>query len=109
MLCLLAFTACQTPASEPRPPHADPPPPLNATSPDRAFPPGPTPPPTTGTSPPPPAAPPLVTPPPPPRNAPTTPEPAPEATACQKDSDCALTYVPETGCCPTLCAPRGVN
>jgi hypothetical protein len=56
-------------------------------------------------------APPLVTPPPPPPNAPLTPIPeaAPSALSCQQDSDCALTYVPEAGCCPTLCAPRGVT
>lgn len=27
---------------------------------------------------------------------------------CQKDSDCALTQVPEGGCCPQLCTPRAV-
>jgi hypothetical protein len=27
---------------------------------------------------------------------------------CHADADCALTRVPEGGCCPTLCAPRAV-
>src|SRR5262245_32994489 len=46
--------------------------------------------------------------PPPAAVAPSPATSAAPAAACQKDSDCALTRVPEGDCCPRLCTPRAV-
>jgi len=95
MLSLLAFAAaCRSASTEvpPEPSHAQLQAPITA-SPAEAPPLGATPPPTTGTTVPPPTA-----------GAPIVP-----GSECRSDSDCSLTYVPEEGCCPTMCAPRGVT
>lgn len=42
-----------------------------------------------------------------------TPPPPPAASSgkapCREDSDCVLTFVPEGGCCRSLCQPRAVS
>jgi hypothetical protein len=95
MLSLLAFAAaCRSASSDasPAPPHAETPPPITATPPT-ASPPSATPPPTTGTT-----APPAL-----------AGAPLPTGNECRSNADCMLTYVPESSCCATMCAPKGVT
>jgi hypothetical protein len=92
-LLALAAAACRSASTEaPAPSHADLPPPITA-GPTRAPPPDATPPPTTGTT-----APPA-----------TAGAALPTGSECRSDADCALTYAPESGCCATMCAPKGVT
>lgn len=92
-LSLLAFTAaCRSASTDVSPSHAETPPPITAT-PTTASPPSATPPPTTGTT-----APPAL-----------AGAPLPTGTECKSDPDCALTYVPESSCCATMCAPKAVT
>jgi len=95
MLSLLAFAAaCRSASTDvpPPPPHAQLPAPITE-SPPEAPPPSATPPPTTGTTVPPAAAGAAL----------------PTGNECKTDSDCALTYAPESGCCATMCVPKGVS
>lgn len=94
MLSLLAFAAaaCRSAPRDVSPPHAETAPPITATPPT-AAPPSPTPPPTTGTTTPP----------------ATVGAALPTGNECRSDSDCALTYVPESTCCASMCAPKGVT
>lgn len=84
MWCLLALAACRS-GGEPAPAKSETPPPAT-TVPETSAPPA---------APPPRAAAPART--------------TPGGPQCQKDSDCALTLVPDGDCCPRLCAPRGVT
>lgn len=113
--CVVALAGSCRGDAEPGPPRSDPPPPITAT-PEKAAPLSATPEPTGATTTPPPSlgatlggSPAAPSAPGTPARPPAARPPAQDAPQCQKDSDCAVTRVPDGDCCPSLCTPRAVT